>query len=328
MNQDLHVEFGKASTFLKSGKKAEALAVLKPILAEQPDNVEAWWIVAHAAPTPDATVYACQKVLALRPDYTPARKTLTETQLKQAENLLKEMQTTEAITILKPILAEQPENVEALWLMARAVPTSAEAIALCQKILELKPDHEQAQRMIASRQQILAVADARKREKSRKLAPRSRPWVVFLLVGFIGILGGGFLIARSITGQSLGLQLEPKKSRASLGEVRPDTAPPAQLDVLPIDGLREYEFDAQDDTLFMAMVVFPAVSGNPGKAVKLLNASGKVIATGENSGMSANKMAVVQATLSQGHYVLQLKGMSGIAEGAFNVQMRVESMPD
>lgn len=328
MNQDLRIEFGKVSTFLKSGKKAEALAVLKPILAEQPDNVEAWWLVAHAAPTPDATIFACQKVLSLQPDYAPAWQTLTETQLKRAETLLKEMQTAEVISILKPILGQEPENVEAWWLMARAVPTSTEAIAICQKILELKPDHEQARRMIASRQQILAVADARKREQSKKQAPRSRPWMVFLLVGLIGILAGGFLIARSITGRSFGVQLEPKKSRASLGEVRPDTAPPAQMDVLPVDGVREYEFDAQDNSLFMAMVVFPAVSGNPGKAVKLLDASGRVIASGDNSGMSANKMAIVQATLSAGHYVLQLKGMAGIAEGTFNVQMRVESMPD
>jgi tetratricopeptide (TPR) repeat protein len=328
MNQDLRNEFGKASTFLKSGKKAEALAVLKPILAEQPDNAEAWWLVAHAAPTPDATVFACQKVLALKPDHAPARKALTDTQLKQAENLLKEMQTAEAVTLLKPILAAQPDNIEALWLMARAVPTSAEAIVLCQKILELNPDHEQARRMIASRQQILAVADARKREKAQKQAPRSRPWMVFLLVGLIGIMAGGFLVARTITGRSFGVQLDPKQTRASLGEVRPDTAPPAQMDVLPVDGLREYEFDAQDNSLFMAMVLFPAVNGNPGKAVRLLNASGKVIATGENSGMSANKMAIVQATLSEGHYVLQLRGMAGIAEGAFNVQMRVESMPD
>ena len=53
-------------------------------------------------------------------------------------------QTAEAVTILKPIVDEQPGNLEALWLMARAVPTSAEAVAICRQILELKPEHVQA----------------------------------------------------------------------------------------------------------------------------------------------------------------------------------------
>lgn len=70
----------KAYALIKSGQKAEAYELLTPIVAQHPDNVDAWWLVAHAALTPRESAFACQKVLALRPDHRAAPRMLAEQQ--------------------------------------------------------------------------------------------------------------------------------------------------------------------------------------------------------------------------------------------------------
>jgi cytochrome c-type biogenesis protein CcmH/NrfG len=123
-------QLNKASALIKNNQKPRAIALLKPILAQDPNNAEAWWLAAHASPTPDAAIEACRRLLALKPDSEPARRMIVEQQLKKAADLLKEAEVARVQDMVRPILAEQLDHVEALWLYARAAPTSAEAIAL------------------------------------------------------------------------------------------------------------------------------------------------------------------------------------------------------
>jgi hypothetical protein len=70
----------RAYRLIKAGYKGEAYEVLAPILAQQPNNVDCWWLAAFAAPTPQKAVFACQKVLSLKPDHYPAQQLLSEHQ--------------------------------------------------------------------------------------------------------------------------------------------------------------------------------------------------------------------------------------------------------
>jgi hypothetical protein len=68
----------KAYALIKADRRAEAYELIAPILAQQPDYTDAWWLAAHSAPTLRAAVLACQKVLALKPDHAPAKLMLEE----------------------------------------------------------------------------------------------------------------------------------------------------------------------------------------------------------------------------------------------------------
>lgn len=68
----------EAYALIKAERRAEAYELIAPVLAQQPDYVDAWWLAAHAAPNLRAAVAACQKVLTLKPDHRPARLMLDE----------------------------------------------------------------------------------------------------------------------------------------------------------------------------------------------------------------------------------------------------------
>lgn len=74
----------EAYALIKAERRAEAYELIAPILAQQPDYIDAWWLAAHAAPTLRAAILACQKVLALKPDHTPAKLMLEELQRRAA----------------------------------------------------------------------------------------------------------------------------------------------------------------------------------------------------------------------------------------------------
>ena len=52
---DTRIQFNQISALIKNQEMAQALALLKPILIKEPQNVEGWWLAANAAPTPQAS---------------------------------------------------------------------------------------------------------------------------------------------------------------------------------------------------------------------------------------------------------------------------------
>src|SRR5581483_5906330 len=55
-----------------------AIAILKPIVAAEPDNADAWWLMAHAVSEPQDAREPLENVLRLRPDHAEARQLLNE----------------------------------------------------------------------------------------------------------------------------------------------------------------------------------------------------------------------------------------------------------
>jgi hypothetical protein len=67
-------ELKRAYNFIKHDQTDEAEAILRPILAQEPENVHAWWLLAHALTDPGEIRDALTKVITLDPNYSNAAK--------------------------------------------------------------------------------------------------------------------------------------------------------------------------------------------------------------------------------------------------------------
>jgi hypothetical protein len=68
----------------------------------------------------------------------------TRNQLKQAYAYIQQERLDEAITILRRVLRDDPDNADAWWLMANAVSEPADAADALSNVLRLRPDHAEA----------------------------------------------------------------------------------------------------------------------------------------------------------------------------------------
>ncbi len=63
----------EAYLLIKAGECDSARVLIKPVLASEPNNIDAWWLAAHAAVVPQDKRLALVRVLQLNPDHAPAR---------------------------------------------------------------------------------------------------------------------------------------------------------------------------------------------------------------------------------------------------------------
>lgn len=57
---------------IEAGRPDDAIPLLEPIVADDPDNLDAWWMLVHALSDPQAARRALNNVLRLDPDYPGA----------------------------------------------------------------------------------------------------------------------------------------------------------------------------------------------------------------------------------------------------------------
>jgi hypothetical protein len=72
----------------------------------------------------------------------------TRSQLEQAYRLIQQDDLDGAIAILKPIVAAEPDNADAWWLMAHAVSEAQDAREPLENVLRLRPDHAEARQLL------------------------------------------------------------------------------------------------------------------------------------------------------------------------------------
>jgi cytoskeletal protein RodZ len=72
----------------------------------------------------------------------------TRSQLQQAYRLIQQEELDKAFAILKPIVASQPNNADAWWLMANAVSEPEDARDALQNVLRLNPSNTQARELL------------------------------------------------------------------------------------------------------------------------------------------------------------------------------------
>lgn len=81
---------------LADGRQEEALIMLQPIVEAQPDNADAWWLMANAQVNRTRAIDALENVLRLRPDHPHARTMLA--QLQSGEKLKRST----GVQVIKP----------------------------------------------------------------------------------------------------------------------------------------------------------------------------------------------------------------------------------
>lgn len=69
-----HEELQRAYTLIKEEQIDDALAILRPIVLNEPENVDAWWLLANAAIEPAEAREALIQVLRVDPNYANAPK--------------------------------------------------------------------------------------------------------------------------------------------------------------------------------------------------------------------------------------------------------------
>ena len=68
----------QAYQLIRSGEKTEAVKLLLPIVRADPDNADAWWLLANAVEKSDQAKRALQQVLKVRPNDQRARRFLEQ----------------------------------------------------------------------------------------------------------------------------------------------------------------------------------------------------------------------------------------------------------
>jgi hypothetical protein len=77
MSESTEQVLEQAFALIENDQQLEAAALLKPVLAEEPDNVDAWWLYAHAVDDPETARMALNMVQKLDPEYPGADELLT-----------------------------------------------------------------------------------------------------------------------------------------------------------------------------------------------------------------------------------------------------------
>ncbi|CAG0991239.1 MAG: hypothetical protein IAE83_21955 [Anaerolinea sp.] len=252
-------------------------------------------------------------------------------QLQRAYKLIKAGKKAEAFELLTPILAQQPQNIDAWWLAAFAADTPKKTAFACQKVLTLKPDHWAAQHLLAEQQRILALSSLQGEsvvdplqpiqiKEAKKARKRVRGWQILSLVTLPLVLIAAFLIFVNLTGNNLGLPI---------GKLFDSTIPipyiPLSIDestmsintnTLVIGSTHDYIFEASGKVLILASVRFTNNGGKmPGRSFRLLDDKGLVLAYGPiGNGESGTINYLLPGA---GKYRFRLLGTAGIAQGPY-----------
>jgi len=313
----------QAFGLIKEGRASDALAVLSPILEKDPDNAEAWWLLAHAAATAADSVLACQQVLSLRPGYAPALQMLSEQQLQTARDLIDQKQPREAYATIQAILEREPNNAEAWWLAALTASTTTESAAACQKVLAIAPDHALAQQKLTALQQTLSQSLKVKQKQIKRSKPtgKRRIGCVLALVGLAVLVFGSTLAFISLTGNNLGLPIGAQfNTQQDLGRV--GLKPLIKVGTLVVDSTTDLYFTCGANSLVLIVVRFVTTNSSPGRAVRLYDPTHQLLMIGGPGTQQDHNTATLSTLLTDGgRYNLRLVGTAGSAQGAYVAQI-------
>lgn len=320
---DTRIQLRQVYALTKNGQPAEAFALLKPILEQQPDNAEAWWLMVHAAPTPDEAALACEQVLRLKSGFEAAQQKLNELTFRRLREMAEGGQRREAYLETKAVVTRQPGNAEAWWLAAQIAPMRSDAIAACQKVLALNPDHAPAQEMFAEQQKFMAESLLQKAKASQRPRSKRRVGCWLGLSVLFGLSLISLYMVMILTGNTFGLPIGAQfNARYDLQGI--GTKPTIKGGTLIVGATHDYRFYAGANSVTLILVTFPTVGGNPGKAVKLYNANNELLAVGNTTSKGSTALS---AMLTQsGTYSLRLTGTYGAAQGAYVLQIAVADM--
>lgn len=270
--------------------------------------------------------------------------TSVKAQLRQAYSLIKAEQKSEAYELLTPIVASSPELIDAWWLAAFAAPTPRHAAFACQKVLALNPNHWPAKHFLEDlRRQITAAQHSATPLKPVKhQRGRIRLWMVILLISIPLLIGAGFVITVSLTGNTYGLPIaslynaeytinvplvdltgDGGITSGSVAGLNLNRTGTTQAGSLVVGSDVRYTFVGKANTIFFATIDFASLRDEkPGKAFQLLNGQGRVLA----SATTASGLTQISALIpSNGNYTIRLTGVAGQAQGPYLMTLAAAS---
>lgn len=84
MDNMLDEKLSHAFELIEANRIDEARGILEPLTEEHPDNVDVWWMYAHAVDSPQDAQRALQNIMRIDPDYPGANELLAETEATAA----------------------------------------------------------------------------------------------------------------------------------------------------------------------------------------------------------------------------------------------------
>jgi hypothetical protein len=327
MIEKSRAELRQAYTLIKAGQATEAMPLLNGVLAGDPDNTEAWWLLAHAAPTAADSVLALQQVILLKPDYAPAQTLLLDKQIQHVTDLIDMRQQREAYAAVRPLIEAYPTNPEVWWLVAQSAPNRTESVAACQKVLVLNPDHAGARRKLADHQTALNTSLVQKQAniqpaRARSQKRRAGRWL--LVVALVIMALGGLLMTITLTGNNFGLPISGQFAlHENIGLV--GNKPTVKIGALVIGATHDYDFYGSQGNYLFAAVRFLLTNSSPGGAIRLLDANHNVIAYAAPSNQAPNTATLFAQLPATGQYTLRLIGTAKLAQGAYVAQLTTMS---
>jgi hypothetical protein len=92
MNQNIEIALKQAFSLIEAGSPEDAKALLRPILENEKDNADVWWLYSHAVTDAETARLALNNVLRIEPNYPDARDLLnqleTQQKIEQTDDLL------------------------------------------------------------------------------------------------------------------------------------------------------------------------------------------------------------------------------------------------
>lgn len=110
----------QAITLAKEGKRQEAGRVVRAVLKQDPNNIDAWWMMANLLEDRDKALKCVEKVLEINPNHRPARKKLQELRPERGSA---DMRTTQEIMASDAFGTDEPIDLD--WSKLRDDPANA-----------------------------------------------------------------------------------------------------------------------------------------------------------------------------------------------------------
>ncbi len=278
---------------------------------------------------------------------------LTQERLREAQRLIQVGCRSEALALLKSILAADRTNVTAWWLAAQAAPNWQEAQVALHTALKLQPDHAGARAMLAhleGKVQPAAPQPEPSSVGSDPFAPQLSPagqapvlhgaplkvarrsgeqgcrrnaiTLVIVALSLLVMSGAGLLLVLNLTGSPLLAQFNLP------GAPMPDNPTPQVIEPgTPMQGTlaagttQEFRFQGREGAILMVAIQFltlPADTDCSG-AIVLIDPDGyRAAVSGDTNFLGATGGSVLEYTLDRtGIWRLRLIGQEGHSAGLY-----------
>ena len=135
-----------ARTAADSGEVSSAIELLGQVLADSPENIDAWTLKAHVSPEVHNKLAAFAKVLEIDPENQEAKDAVTEIEKSRLESLVTDAKAAAvggdvplAIELLDRALAASPDNADAWMLKSHLASGMQDKLDALAKVLIIDP---------------------------------------------------------------------------------------------------------------------------------------------------------------------------------------------